>query len=423
VQTHVGYAVPVVVVGGWALVRMWMSCRRTGQPLWRPAVIVPPIVLAAVLWFPPLVLDPLLHPPGNVRALLHYLTGGSGGTSRTGLRAAVGYAAAQYHWLAKWAGGTDPVDPFSGLTGRYSSWWLAVPVFLDGAAWWVSRRRRRVDDAVLAELLLLLLPVTVLAIALVSGTPYQYLFLWCVVVGVATVVLPCVLLVPPMPSRPVVGTGVTVVLALVVGAGSLATTWSVIDDAGPVSPATGTVASLLGQLERAGEPTGPVQVRSADTGIVGAAAGIVDQLSRTGSPLFVDPTLGYVFGYARVRDTDQVDSVWFVSEESQVFSLLSALPGARVLAVSHPLPPHEQEELIDLQRSLAAVLSAEGRSDLIPQLRNPFADFVLGPGLHLPEAQLQRLTALNVRVDAHQCLCGVVAFAPDRVPIQLPPGN
>ena len=121
-------------------------------------------------------------------------------------------------------------------------------MFLDGAAWWVSRRRRRVDDAVLAELLLLLLPVTVVAIALVSGTPYQYLFLWCVVVGVATVVLPCVLLVPPMPSRPVVGTGVTVLLALVVGAGSLATTRSVIDGAGPVSPATGTVASLLGQF-------------------------------------------------------------------------------------------------------------------------------------------------------------------------------
>ena len=423
VQTHVGYLFPVALIGAWALVRMWLSCRRMGRPLWRPVIWAPPIILAAVLWFPPLVLDPLLHPPGNVRALVHYFTRGTDGSSRTGLRAGLGYTAAQFHWLPTWAGGTDPVDPFSGLSTRYAAWWLVLPVSLTGVSWWVARRRDRIDDALLAELLLLLVPITVLAIALVSGTPYLYLFIWCITVGVATVVLPCVLLAsPPSPGR-VLGTGVTALLVVVVAVGSLASTVRVIDHSGPVSPATGMVASLIGQLHHAGQPSGPVQVRTADSGIIGAESGILDHFSRAGAPVYVDPTAGYKLGYARVRSLDQVDSVWFVVEESQVFSLLSADPGAQVLAVSHPLPAPQQAELISLQRSLAATLTAEGRPDLIPQLRNPFADYVLGPELHLPPEQLRQLTALNVEVNAHQCLCGVIAFAPDRVPAELPPNG
>jgi hypothetical protein len=423
VQTHVGYLFPVALVGGWALVRMWLSCRRIGRPLARPAIWIPPIALAAVLWFPPLVLDPFLQPPGNVRALVHYFTSGTNGSSRTGLHAALGYTAAQFHWLPTWAGGTDPVDPFSGLSTRYAAWWLIVPVSLTGASWWVARRRQRVDDALLAELLLLLIPVTVLAIALVSGTPYLYLFIWCITVGVATVVLPCVLLAPTGSPGRALNTGVTGLLVLVVAIGSLATSLRVIDHDGPVSAATGMVASLIGQLHRGGQPTGPVQIRTADSGIIGVESGIVDHLSRAGAPVYVDPTAGYKLGYARVRTLDQVDSVWFVVEESQVFSLLSAVPGAHVLAVSHPLPPREQAELIGLQRSLGATLAAEGRADLIPQLRNPFADYVLGPELHLPPDELRQLTAFNVEVNAHQCLCGVIAFAPDQVPTQLPPNG
>jgi hypothetical protein len=184
-------------------------------------------------------------------------------------------------------------------------------------------------------------------------------------------------------------------------------------------------ASIIGQLQREGAPTGPVLVRYSGSPLGGLHAAVVDQLAREGAPVYVDRGLGYQFGYTRTASPSQVSQVWYVTEESELTSLISRATGARVLAVSHPLPAPEQAELVALQRKVSDQLTAAGHADDVGYLFSEYVATALAPVAQqsgLAPADLQRLQALNTVVVRHVCLCAVIAFPADAIPSFLTSG-
>ena len=140
----------------------------------------------------------------------------------------------------------------------------------------------------------------------------------------------------------------------------------------------------------------------------------------------VDERYGFHFGDQRTARRDEVDEVWYVSEEGRFRSLLPHTAGARLVASSTPLRPGEEREMQQLQRDAAAALTAAGRDDLLPALDNVFVEVLLGAELDrgpipgLDRGMLARMAELNVKVaKSGSCRCAIVAYpsatAPDLV--------
>ncbi len=448
IQTHVGYALPVLAVSLWAVVRLLMAEHRAGRRMRRWSLWWPPLLVLGVLWFVPLVVDTALHWPGNtVRLVEFYLgIGPVRHPPALGLHSALGYLATEFRWRPPWLGGPDPVDGFTSLTAPSSAVWLVVPVVLIGLSWGLARWRRRPDLTALAELLAVVVVAGVVALAVLTGPPFPYLFFWRIPIGAATVVLGLVVVADTLLGartarsaalRPSGGSGgpadwrrgaAVALCLLLVGITALASarvTRSVAAADGPVAPMEPVAASIISQLQREGEPTGPVLVRYSGSPLGGLHAAVVDQLAREGARVYVDRGLGYQFGYTRTASPAQVDQVWYVTEESELTSLISRATDARVLAVSHPLPAVEQAELIALQRTLADQLTAAGHADDVGDLFSEYVTTALAPVARqagLAHADLERLQALNTVVVRHVCLCAVIAFPADRIPSFLTSG-
>jgi hypothetical protein len=185
-------------------------------------------------------------------------------------------------------------------------------------------------------------------------------------------------------------------------------------------------ASILAQLQHHGQPDGPALVRPWGTRIGGLAAGLIDELARQERPVFVDRSLGFEFGYGRTATIRDVRWVLIVTEDSALYSVASTYPEGFVVAVSHPLPAAQQNELVGLERHLAAVLTSDGKANLIAALGSPVVEFELRkvpPGISRQE--LRRLARLDSAVAAHGCLCSVLEFPSDRPPTEpdSPPGR
>jgi len=211
-------------------------------------------------------------------------------------------------------------------------------------------------------------------------------------------------------------------LAAVTLVASVSFTRTVAAANGPVDPMEPVAASIINQLQREGQPRGPVLLQVRGFSLGGLHAALVDQLEREGASVYVDQGLGYQFGYNRTASPSRVGSVWYVIEESELYSLVTRLPGAQILALSHPLPARQQAELVALQRRLADQLVAEGRADQVRDLGSEYVKVALTGVPGIAPADLARLRALNRRVVAHTCLCSVIAFPANRIPPLLPGG-
>ena len=218
------------------------------------------------------------------------------------------------------------------------------------------------------------------------------------------------------PWRHAAAVALCCVLAAVTVLASVSFTRTVAAADGPVAPMEPVAASIINQLHREGQPRGSVLLRAYGTPLGGLHAALFDQLEREGASVYVDKGLGYQFGYNRTAGPSAVGSVWYVIEESELYSLVSRIPGARILAVSHPLPARQQAELVALQRTLADRLTAEGRADLVGALGSEFVTVALAGVPGLAPADLARLKVLNGQVVRHICLCSVVAFPANRIP-------
>lgn len=419
VQTHVGYALPVGAVVVWALVRLGVSEHRAGRTLRRWTLWRLPLLVVGVVWFVPVVVDAVMHPPGNlVRLVQSYL---GHGTARLGpalgLHGALGFLATEFRWRPPWLGGPDPAVTYSSLTLPSSVLWMVVPVVLIGMSWGLARRRRRDDLCALAELLGLSVVVGVVALSVVTGEALPYLFLWRIPIGCAAVVLSLVVVTETLRGarRWAVAVLCCLLAALTIVA-SVSVTRAAADSGGPVAPIEPAAASILTQLAHEDQPRGAVLVRTYGSPLGGLGDAVVDRLAQQGRPVYVDRGLGYEFGYRRTASPSQVGAVWFVIEESELYSILSRAPAAHVLATSHPLPAHQQAELVALQRTLADQLAQAGRSDAIGDLMTAQVSPELSGIPGLSWSDLRQLEVLNRVVVRHTCLCAVVAFRPDQIP-------
>jgi hypothetical protein len=419
VQTHVGYAVLVLVIGSWALMRLWLVEHRAGRSLRRWEVWRAPLIVIAVLWFVPAVVDTALHFPGNLVRIVQFYVGPGPKPAAVGLHTALGYLATEFRWWPPWLGGPDPTNIFKdGLSSQSSVAWLLLPILLIGSSWGLARWRDRKELQIMAELLAVSLLAGALTLALVRGEPYPYLFYWRIIIAAACVVLSCFVLVETLDVRHVA----TDVLCLILVAGmtiaSISLSRSVAAASGPLTPMEPVAASILEQLHATGQPTGKVLIRN--EGSLSLDSAIVDQLSREGAPVFVNPASGYIVGDGRTATPSQVHEVWYVTEDSEVYSLIAQEVGAKVLAMSHPLPKGELAELVNLQRTLARRLRADGRSDDLGDLSSPFVAYFLYHVNGIPAADLIRLQLLNIAVVQHTCLCAVISFPSDRIPPSIP---
>jgi hypothetical protein len=417
-QTHIGYAPLVVVLLAWALVRLVLASRRRAIVLTSPVVWKWPAILLAVLWFPPLVLDPILHPPGNIAHVASWYSRRGGGASTLGLKDGAGYLAREFAWIPPWLGGSDPLSPLSALPAPVSPAWLLVPAGLVAAAWGSARSRARAELQALAEMLGVLLVVSVVTLAFLRGTPSAYLYYWRIIVGAAVIVLSLFVLVEALDStrRQVFAIGFRVVAVLAIVVSTIGFARDVSDADGTIQAGAASAQAIMNQVDRQPVPATPFVVRYEGTTLLGIQGGVVDQLDRQGAPVRVDESLGYQFGYDRAVPESAVHTVWLALEESVLTSLYSQYPDAHVVAMTHPLPPAQLAELLSLQRHLARVLDDEGHAALIPSLSTPFVAYQLQGVPGVPKDQVNRLAVLNAKVQQNECLCSVIAFPSGSVP-------
>ncbi len=419
IQTHVSYAIPVMAVSLWAVVRLVVAERRAGRhlggwKLWRA-----PLAVLAVLWFVPVVVDTARHYPGNLTRLVQYSLG-IGPTHppvSLGLNHALGYLAAEFRWRPPWLGGVDPVNQYTSLTSPSSAALLILPALLLGISWALARWRRRADLVALVELVAVAGLSGILALTLLTGPAFPYLFLWRIPVAAAVVILSLVVVAETVTvSRRLVTVAVCCVLAVVTTVASISFTRTVARAVGPVFPMEPVAQSIIGQLNHDHQPRGKVLLRVYGTPLGGLHAALVDQLAREGDSVYVDRDLGFQFGPTRTAVPSQVGAVWYVIEESELYSLVTRIPGVTVLAVSHPLPARKEAELVALQRSMADRLAAEGRSDEIGALGSEDVGLVVTGASGIALTDVHRLAALNRAVVRHACLCAVVAVPADHIP-------
>lgn len=417
VQAHLGYAVLVAVLGLWSLVRLSVELRR--QRRWpRGLDLIPPLAVLVLMWLPTLVLDPVINGSSNLSRLVQFYLNPPRGFPHAGLRTGLGFLATEFKWLPPWLGGSDPVQPVLREDALPSAvGWLAVPALLLAVAWWSAWRRGRKELRMLAELATLMLLASAFSLTMVQGERSLYLFYWRIVAGAATVVLSGTILIETVPSgswtararRAWAG-----LLAVAVGVGSLSIAPAAGDGHGPQSSLEPAAATILAQLNREGLPDRSALVRQWGTTTGGLAAGLIDQLSREGRPVFVDRSLGYELGYGRTAGPGQVHSILYVIESSAIFTVGSRFAGAKVIAQTHPLPPRQEAELTRLQLDLTRALNAHHASNLVEDLGSTYVEPELAfvPGLN--RAEIHRLAQLNAAVAAHGCLCGVVEFPADK---------
>jgi hypothetical protein len=423
VQAHISYAILVLILGAWAIVRLAVSLRRQHRWPDRYSLLGVAGVFVA-MWFTPLLLDPALNNPSNLDRLAHFYITSQNHPAVVGLSQGLRYLATEFRWLPPWLGGSDPLN-LAQVPVQSSLGWLILPGVLVALAWWISWRRNRRELRVLTELVALLLLGSAISISLIQGAPQPYLMYWRIIAGAATVVLMFTVVVDVL----VRGRWVLIrqawvcALALALTIASAAVTGQVVGDDGPVAWMEPTAASMLAQLHRQGVPNGPTLVRPWGSTIGGLAVGLIDQLSREHKPVFVDPGLGFEFGYGRTATPRQVRWVLTVGEQSPAYAVGSLFPHARVVALSHPLPARQQARLVQLERQLAGLLAAAGEEGLTFELGDPLVAFELARVPGVSARQLQELARLNVAVAKHGCLCSVIEYPARSSPIgpQGPP--
>ena len=139
------------------------------------------------MWLP-VVVESLLHPPGNLNEVGRFFVSGGSGEPPVGLGRAGGRAT-EFRVLPPWLGGRDAVDPVSQAVVSSSWLWLLVPTFAVASAAVVASKH---DDAEAKRTVLVVGTVTtaaVLTLSRITGTPFVYLFPWRATVGAFAILM------------------------------------------------------------------------------------------------------------------------------------------------------------------------------------------------------------------------------------------
>ncbi len=407
-QTHVGY-VPFVAVGGlWAAGHLAVDVRRGARPPALARRVSTTAAVVALVWIP-VVVEQVRH--GTIGLLVTYFVSDSG--PAIGVRRGAGLLADQFRVPPPWLGGSARFDAFHRFATPASPFWLLIAVALVAIGAFAVARTRSVEDRRLLELASLFAVVGVVALARISGDLAPYLFLWRIPVALL-VVLAAVRASTRLVVRPRgraalrwAGTG----LAVVVGTAAVLVTVSVAD---AKDDATMRVTRRVpSALRDDGLPTRPVLVRQAGLNPLGLEGGLFDALDRGGTDVRVDPERGFEFGYHRTASAGDVGSVWYVVEGGQFLSVLSELPGARVLTSTSPLDAGQERELRSGQRRLARQLARAGRPGLVDKMGSSLFPFAVAGVPGVDQTLARRVGRLNEIVEHRGvCRCAVIAVPP-----------
>lgn len=419
VQLHVGYVPLVGAVGAWTLFVVIRSRRRDDEPIPLAPIVRRASPALLVLWAPPIA-ENLARPPGNFPHLLSYFVLGGSSEPRAGLNRALGLVANQFRLLPPWAGGTPDLDPSTGLATGSSIWWLIVPTLLAVAGvglWRGSPRRIRA----LLELSWLLSVVGIVTLTLLRGKVAPYLFYWRIPLAVLLVgaVAAAVWTRFPPSFRIAGGPYLSMLAVPIVMVVAISGTVDVVRAGPEVSPFEAATRRLVAEVQQAGGPKETTIIRWAGSPLGGLQTGVLNELDRRGAEVHIDEGAGYEYGYHRVLPIEQASEIWYVAEQGFAFSVLSAVPGARVVAAQTPLDQNEEAELRVLQRKAASRLHGGNQAAKIQQLDSPLVVFGLTTET-LSEPEQRRLAELNTLVErSEMCRCGIVAFDATASPAQL----
>ncbi|CAN5730239.1 hypothetical protein BH10ACT1_BH10ACT1_40120 [soil metagenome] len=417
VQAHVGYVPLVVPIAAWALWRRRSDLHAAGGRLrTRPQRRAAAIVLA-LFWLPP-ILENVIYRPGNVFELVRAFFFGEDQSGVAGFVKAAGLLGAPFRLLPSWLGGSDQAGALAGEASPAPLLWLLVPAALLVLAWRSTRGPGKVHDRRLVELSLVALLAGCVALSRVSGELAPYLFYWRLVLGPFVVLgTVTVLLRDAANARPALRSGMVAAAAVAVAWASVAMAFAVADHPRAVMAFEPEARELIDQVTADGTPGGTILVRSAGSPLGGVQGGVFDELDRRGADVRVDRRRPFQFGHGRNASRATADRVWYVVEDGLELSLLSALPGAEVVARTSPLPSADEAELVTLQRRIAGQLRRAGHPDLMASLDSPLATFELDAVPSISQSDRDRLSHLDEQVQrAGRCRCAIVAFDSDDAP-------
>lgn len=360
-QSHVGYAPVVVVLGAWALIWLLRTHGRTAVPWLAGAA-----ALGLALWLPPLI-QQLTGDPGNLGEIAgHFLDTGRStvGPGRAG--EVFGRHLAPF---GIWMGGGEPTDPFTGeLVG--GSAWAAVPLLAAfGAATWFAARARARESLLLAGQTALTLVVGFVAASRITGEVYPYLFGWLEVLAMFLWLSAGWSLYTSIGSelrarvRPVA----VPVLVAVTGLVSIVTTvdaWRIDLQLPGVSESVEAVAPAV--VDAADDRSLLILPRGSC--LHAAAYGVALQLDRAGVPIVSTEEWSNRYGDHRVWDGSNADvrvTVVCGNEVDEALAEAADRDDIEVVARHDTLHPSEQTELEDLERELRERVVELGRPELL----------------------------------------------------------
>jgi hypothetical protein len=426
VQLHVGY-LPVVLVGlAWGIAVAVFgraapaaadgSADPERAPPWRRVVVASGGALV-LLWAAP-VIEQLTHDPGNLGELMKYFR--DPGEPAVGLVKGAGLFAAEFKFPPPWWGGGDTRAFATGVVATESLLWLLVPAALLALGCFAVRRRGRLADRRMLELAAVMAVAAIVAMARITVDLQPFLFYWRIIVALFLViaVVNAVIRWLGWDRRPTVrpvliGAGI-VVIALSFGGHARA----ILDRQGDLQPMESITRALAARIDADDDANTPVLVRGIAPTTNGFVQGLFDALDRDGRAVRVDERFGYQYGDRRTAAPSKVREIWYVSADGRFRTLLTQLPGARLVGYESVLPPALDHELIGLQRSMARRLAAEGHPDLIDALDNPFFRVLVDEaGAEVDIRAAQRISDLNQLVaKSGGCRCTIVGFPVDRAP-------
>jgi hypothetical protein len=413
VQTHVGYAVLVAVVGVWTFGLLARRLHHPPNDRPRPtrrravSILALCVVVVAAAWVGPLV-EQFTTDPGNLTEVVEYFTQSSdvAGGGSLGL----GALARQLHPLGPWLGGGERLADETTLDEAGLPWALPALTLLGGAMWWSWRQRDR-KPLVLGTTVAISLAAATVASTRITGEPFFYLFrfwwplamlLWVTVGWVALRALPML-----VARRQL--TVATAALMVVVGVGTVANSVELSGELDRL-PGAEAVTVVTDAALRKLPPGGTYLVEASGWSYFGELFGVVDRLDAEGFTVVSNPRFVNQFGERRVvgggEAPTRFDGRLVVATNGSV-DVLASEPGWVTLASWDPLSATERAEARTLWDEVMRQFVDAGYPDIAANVGNaPLEKLLENSGVEAEtvgisaatRARLDELEGSNVRV-------------------------
>ena len=256
------------------------------------------------------------------------------------------------------------------------------------------------------------------ALALVVGERWQYLFEWrfilvwfAISVSIATIVDSMRTRRASEPSDNDHRNG-QVALAIAVCVSALFTTIRITSwPAGRILPLEKETEQLSEDVLKTPRPNETVTIVRFGSILLGVGDGVLNATDRAGWRVGVLPGLGFKYGQHRVHNPSDDPTKWLVTETSVDTTIAELVPDSRVLARTTPLGRDAERKIVRAQAQVLRELVRNDRLDLVPAVGSSLIGFALaGAGVFVEQPTVDRLTKLNQKVEeSGTCRCAVVA--------------